>query len=126
MSSADVGRWGERRARRFLEGAGLHILEANWRDAEGEIDLVAVDGETVVFVEVKTRRSRLFGAPVDSLTRDKRRRLRRAALAYLTAHDRLDSSWRIDVVSIEGDPRRDTSRIEHLPDVVDADDESLR
>ena len=126
MTGAEVGRWGERRARRFLEDAGLRILDSNWRDPEGEIDLVAADGDTIVFVEVKTRRSRLFGAPVDSLTRDKRRRLQRTALAYLTAHERLDSAWRIDVVSIEGDPRRPGARLEHLVDVVEADDETLR
>ncbi len=126
MTGAEVGRWGERRARRFLEDAGLRILDSNWRDPEGEIDLVAADGETIVFVEVKTRRSRSFGAPVDSLTKDKRRRLQRTALAYLTAHDRVECAWRIDVVSIEGDPRRPGARLEHFVDVVEADGGGMR
>lgn len=126
MTRTEVGRWGERRARRLLEDAGMAILDANWRSTEGEIDLVAADGDTIVIVEVKTRRTDRFGAPVDSLTREKRRRLQRVALAYLQAHGRLDSAWRIDVVSVEGDPRRPDARLEHLVDVVDADDEAPR
>jgi putative endonuclease len=115
-----VGRYGERRARKFLEAAGLTILETNFRSPEGEIDIVAADGDVFVFVEVKTRRGTLFGTPEESVTREKRRRLQRTALAYLQAHDRLDSPWRIDVIAIQGDPRR-SPHIEHLVDVVEAD-----
>jgi putative endonuclease len=123
VTGVEVGRWGERRARLHLERAGLAILDSNWRSPEGEIDLVAADGATLVFVEVKTRRSLRFGRPEESLTRRKRRRLQRTALAYLQAHDRLDAAWRIDLVSIEGDPRLASARLEHLVDVVDADED---
>ena len=124
MKRPSVGQLGELRARRLLESAGLKILETNWRCPEGEIDLIAADGDVVVFVEVKTRRGTLFGQPEDSLTRDKRRRLQRAAVAYLQSVDRLDAAWRIDVVTVRGDPRRG-ARLEHLVDVVEADEDSL-
>ncbi|HET7009770.1 MAG TPA: YraN family protein [Anaerolineales bacterium] len=124
MKRPSVGQLGEQRARRLLERAGLRILETNWRCPEGEIDLIAADGDVVVFVEVKTRRGTLFGQPEDSLTRDKRRRLQRAAVAYLQSVDRLDAAWRIDVVTVRGDPRRG-ARLEHLVDVVEADEGGL-
>jgi putative endonuclease len=120
-----IGRLGEARARRFLERAGLTILDSNWRSPEGEIDIVAADGEVVVFVEVKTRRGSLFGRPEESITREKRRRLQRAALDYLQSHNRLGSPWRIDVVTIQGDPRRRDARLEHLADVIEADEDTL-
>jgi putative endonuclease len=116
-----IGQGGERWARKYLEGAGLTILDANWRSPEGEIDIVALDGDIVVFIEVKTRRSTRFGTPEESVTRQKRTRLQRTALAYLQAHQRLDSPWRIDVIAVRGDPQRSPS-VEHLVDVVEADD----
>ncbi len=63
-----LGRWGEGVAATHLEAHGYTILARNWRCAAGEIDLVARDGETLVFVEVKTRRGRAYGAPEEALT----------------------------------------------------------
>ncbi|OGT28583.1 MAG: YraN family protein [Gammaproteobacteria bacterium RBG_16_66_13] len=125
MKRGAVGRVGERRARQFLESAGLTILDANWRSPEGEIDIIAAEGDVLVFVEVKTRRGLRFGSPEESITRGKRRRLQRAALAYLQSHERIDSLWRIDVITILGDPRQSQARLEHLVDAVEADESSL-
>ena len=70
-------------AARYLEGQGLAIVERNWRCRAGEIDLVARDGATLVFVEVRLRRNRAFGGAAESITATKRRRLRLAAEHYL-------------------------------------------
>src|SRR5690606_10776232 len=70
-----LGRWGENLAANHLAAEGLTIIERNWRCRDGEIDLVARDGETFVFVEVKTRRGRDFGAPEEALTPRKAQKL---------------------------------------------------
>src|SRR5690349_14807630 len=88
-----VGRFGEDTAVRCLTDAGLTVLDRNWRpprlpgsDVRGELDIVARDGDEIVIVEVKTRSGLGFGAPAEAVTRDKVRRLRRLAAAWLRAH----------------------------------------
>ena len=80
MKRHHVGAWGEEIASQYLEAKGYTILARNWRTQEGEVDLVAQDGETVVFVEVKTRTSKEFGWSEESITLTKRRRLQRSAM----------------------------------------------
>jgi putative endonuclease len=75
-------------------------------------------GETIVFVEVKTRQSRRFGAPEDAVTPAKLRRLRSVAEAFLQAEGLHDSNWRVDVVAVECDADRRLARLEHFPDVL--------
>lgn len=97
------GRDGEEAAARFLEERGLTVLARNVRAGGGEIDLVAADGGTLVFVEVKWRRDASRGAPAEAVTPAKRRRLLSAARAFLAenpAGARRDV--RFDVVAIEG------------------------
>ncbi|HUJ79517.1 MAG TPA: YraN family protein [Nitrospiria bacterium] len=77
------GRESEGEAARHLQRAGYRIVARNYRTPFGEIDLVAYDGAMLAFVEVKARRSERFGAPHEAVTAEKRRRLTRAALAYL-------------------------------------------
>ena len=96
MRSHELGKWGEDVAARFLQQKGLKILERNWRCEEGELDIIALEGDTVVVVEVRTRTSDAYGAPEESLTYHKRRHLENSALAYLQEHDCLDRFWRID------------------------------
>jgi uncharacterized protein (TIGR00252 family) len=79
-----VGNSGEDLAARFLKGLNYRILERNVRNAWGEIDLVAQDRKTIVFVEVKTRSTGLFGGPRAAVNADKQRRMSRAAQAYLS------------------------------------------
>ena len=118
-----VGQRGETLARRFLRRRGLKILAANYRCGAGEIDLIALDrgtrretgAETLVFVEVKTRRQDRYVAPAAAVDAAKQRRIRRAAEHYLARHEASDLAVRFDVVSIvlpDGEP----PRIDHLPD----------
>ncbi len=113
-----LGHAGEELAARTLQAAGLTIIERNWRCRDGEIDLVARDGETVVFVEVKTRRGRDFGAPEEALTARKAQKLLHLGQLYIAAHDLEDTNWRIDLVAIELDARGRFLRCEHLPNAV--------
>ena len=95
-----LGRRGEDAAARFLKRLGYVIVARGQRDKIGEIDLIAVDGRTVVFVEVKTRTGDQKGTPAEAVDHDKQRRLTKLALAYLKRHDLLECKARFDVVSI--------------------------
>jgi putative endonuclease len=95
-----VGRYGEEVAARHLEAAGLTILDRNWRCAEGEIDIVAADGETLVVCEVKTRSGLAFGDPAEAVIAAKSARLRRLALRWLAAHQVGWRALRFDVVTV--------------------------
>lgn len=100
-----VGRYGEQLAAAHLEAAGLVVLARNWRCREGELDIVAQDGDEVVFVEVKTRSSLAFGSPGEAVDRVKAARLRQLALRWLAAArerepERRWASVRFDVVSV--------------------------
>jgi putative endonuclease len=99
-----LGRRGESLAEAALAAAGLEILDRNFRLRSGELDLVARDGDTIVFVEVKARRARGYGDPAEAVTPRKIRRLARTALAWLQRHDCLDRTCRFDVVELVGDP----------------------
>lgn len=112
-----LGRWGESMAARKLESLGLRLVERNWRCLHGEIDLVAREADTLVFVEVKTRRGRGTGAPEEALTPLKTRKLLQLGQLYLAEHN-LDVDWRVDMVAVELDPRGKLLRCEHIPNVV--------
>lgn len=89
----------------FLERKGLQVIERNYRCRLGEIDLVAREGATTVFVEVRQRSSAAFGGAAASITAAKRQRLLRAARHYLSRLQRMPQC-RFDAVLIEGDPPR--------------------
>ena len=111
-----VGAYGERLAARYLAEAGMQILDRNWRCDQGEIDIVAMDDLCLVIVEVKTRRSLLFGSPVEAVTPVKAARLRRLAGCWLDDHRSLVASVadiRIDVIGVLRPPRG-PAQIEHL------------
>lgn len=82
-SNNGLGRYGEEVAARRLAHEGLHILERNWRCAEGELDIVALDGDTLAICEVKTRSERAFQQPTEGIDRPKADRLRRLAERWL-------------------------------------------
>lgn len=113
-----LGAWGEDLAAQKLEGDGYEILHRNWRCARGEIDLVARAGETLVFVEVKTRRGRNMGAPEAGLTTYKANKLLQLGELYVQQHKLADLNWRIDLVAVELDPRGKLLRCEHIPNAV--------
>jgi putative endonuclease len=96
----DLGARGERIAAAYLTNVGLSVLDRNWRCREGELDLVARDGDALVFCEVKTRRGTGYGHPVEAVTQAKQRRLRRLAQRWLAAHDEHAPDLRFDVVGV--------------------------
>lgn len=95
-----VGAYGERVAVRALESAGYTVVDRNWRCRAGELDVVAMRGGVVVFVEVKCRRSSSYGPPALAVTPVKAARLRAAASAWLAAHGLAEAAVRFDVVSV--------------------------
>jgi len=121
MRRRQIGEWGEAVALRHLESTGYRIRARNWRTPEGEVDIVAEDGDTIVFVEVKARTTRNFGWPEESITSAKRRRLQRVAWAYLEAHEMLDAIWRIDVIAIDRSSSGAVERLEHYVSAVDGE-----
>jgi putative endonuclease len=114
LTRAELGALGEQLAVDHLRDHGLVVLERNWRCQYGELDVVAADisARTVVFVEVKTRRSDRFGGPVQAVTADKVRRLRRLAGIWLAGHGGSWAAIRIDVVGVRIGRRR-TPEITH-------------
>lgn len=98
----DRGKDAETRAAKFLESRGLQIVERNYRGRYGEIDLIAKDGATLVFVEVRSRSSNAFGGAVASITSAKRDKLTRTALQYLGKLGRTPQC-RFDAVLLGGD-----------------------
>ena len=125
MSRVRLGRQGESLARQYLLQAGYRILAANYRCPWGEIDLVAQEGEELVFVEVRTRRSSAYGSPQESITPEKIERLQATAQDYLQNHTpepgRSELQWRIDLVSIRFDATgagASAPTIEHLKHAV--------
>jgi putative endonuclease len=95
-----LGAYGERMAIRFLLDRGLELIDRNWRCHLGEIDAVFADGDTVVFVEVKTRSSAGFGLPAEAVDYRKSVRLRRLAAQWLHEHDVHARVVRFDVISV--------------------------
>lgn len=115
-----LGRRGEDAAARYLRKLGYIIVARGHRDQIGELDLVVVDGRTVVFVEVKTRSSHDAGHPADAVDEAKQRRLTRLALSYLKRHDLLECSARFDVVAVTWPAGRGQPAIEHFQNAFEA------
>jgi putative endonuclease len=99
-SRAEIGALGERLAVEHLQSLGLRVLQRNWRCRYGELDVIAVEGATVVFVEVKTRTSDAFGGVAQAVSPVKVRRLRRLAGLWLAQQDRSGAGVRIDVIGV--------------------------
>lgn len=96
-----LGRWGEERAARHLKSLGWKVLRKNFRaPGGGEVDLVCRDGETLVFAEVKTRRSEELGRPLDAVDRKKQELIRRGALHWLRLLEMPDLTFRFDVIEV--------------------------
>lgn len=117
LAKDQLGRRGEATAALFLEQAGLRIVDRNWRCPAGEIDLVAVDGSTLVIVEVKTRSSDDFGQPLEAITTGKLERLYLLASKWARAHNLRFSGFRVDAVGVLEDGTG-APRIEHVRAVI--------
>lgn len=113
-----LGFWGESVAATHLESKGYRILQRNWRTARGEIDLIALAGDVLVFVEVKTRRGLKSGTPEEGVTPQKARRLLELGQAYLYENGLDDVEWRVDLVAVELDGHGKLLRCEHIPNAV--------
>lgn len=109
-----LGRAGELLAAKFLRRRGLKTIARRFNTPAGEIDLIARDGETIVFVEVKTRRDRKLADPQDAVGAAKRRRMTRAARWFLHHKRCEDRPCRFDVVAIVLPPTGEPE-IEHFP-----------
>jgi putative endonuclease len=131
--TASIGRWvrrvgaekplgvrGEAAAARYLKRRGYHIVARGDRLKPGEIDLVAVDRQTVIFVEVKTRESAEAGHPAEAVDAAKQRRLTRAAVAYLKRHGLLECPARFDVVAVTWPAGQRRPAIEHFVNAFEA------
>lgn len=118
MSMKSIGDRGEIFACRFLRAKGYGIVSTNWRCREGEIDIVAQDGTTLVFVEVKTRHGLQVGETLLAITPTKRRRMIAAAYCYTAQLIEQDPLWRIDALAITIDPDG-TARCTHVENALD-------
>jgi len=118
MKRRDTGILGEKLARDFLRKRGYRILEANYRCPGGEVDLIAEHKDYLVFIEVRTKRSRDFGTPEESITQTKMERLRTVASYYRQTHHNLPQLWRIDVVAVELNQKGKPLRMELIEDAV--------
>ena len=116
----DIGKLGEEMARKFLEKRGFKLIERNFKTPRwGEIDLVMKDGDTLVFVEVKTRSgsaAALFGGPLGAINYHKMKAIERAAQFYISSKNLNQEAPRLDAVSVivpdSGEPK-----IEHFPNI---------
>jgi len=114
FAAKPLGRRGEDAAGRYLKKLGYVIVARGHRDNIGEIDLIAVEGRTVVFIEVKTRTSHDAGHPADAVDEKKQRRLTRLALSYMKRHDLLECAARFDVVAVTWPDDNSSPVIEHF------------
>jgi len=114
MSNKALGNYGEALAREYLQAKGYRVLEKNFRNKLGEIDLIVQDGKTICFVEVKTRRSLDQGQPYEAVTSRKIRKLSQMAVFYLKhKYHSLEILSRFDVISIVCD-KEGSASIHHI------------
>jgi putative endonuclease len=118
LQNKSLGNQGEKAAASHLADAGYEIVARNVRTPYGEVDLIAQHAGFIVFLEVKTRRSRTHGLPEEAITARKRIRLLASAQHYLQERGLLDSPWRIDVVAIEYSRAGNLERIEVFENAV--------
>ena len=113
-----LGRNGEQAVTKYLKKKGYKILAQNYRCKLGEIDIIAMDGSDLVFIEVKTRSGFNFGSPAAAVTTRKQRQISKAAQCYLAEQKLFDSPARFDVVSVLCDDCKHHS-IDHINNAFD-------
>lgn len=111
-SSKNLGNWGEAFAAEKLKSAGYRILKRNWRSKAGEIDIVAENSGFIIFVEVKTRRTSMFGIPSDAISKERLKRIHSAAQIWPNPDSK---SLRVDVFTIN---LEDRLQFEHFEGVT--------
>jgi putative endonuclease len=113
----DLGQQGEREAEKFLSAQRYVIVAKNYRSPFGEVDLIALDRHTVVFVEVRSHRSAEFGDPLESVNGRKQRQVAKTALHYLLRHHLQDREARFDVIGIRWEAEK--AQITHVKGAFD-------
>ena len=119
LSRKEVGNLGESFAVEYLKNNGLKIIETNYRCPFGEIDIVAQDGDCIVFTEVRTKTGSGFGTPEESVTAAKKKHLTETAYTYLEEKDKQQADWRIDFIAVELDRNNKPSRIEQYKNAIE-------
>lgn len=114
MERKKLGDWGEEQAKKYLESKGLTILEKNYRCKLGEIDLIAFDGEYLVFIEVKTRTSDAYGFPMEAVGKRKQTKYIQIASVYTKEKSLYGRSFRFDIVEVMVS-RQGQGTINHIP-----------
>ncbi len=111
----ELGTWGESLAADYLSRQGYTILERDWKSGHRDIDIIAQDGDTIVFVEVKTRRNSLFGEPEEAINYKKLQNLR-GAINHYVKYRHLRNNIRLDAITIIGTPDGGEPEINHIKD----------
>ena len=119
MGRKETGALGEKIALNYLKKHGYRIIETNFRCRMGEIDIVTKKNDTLVFVEVRTKRDISFGIPEESVTPLKANHLARTAYHYRQSHNKLPESWRIDLLAIELNDDDKPSRINLIENAIE-------
>lgn len=118
-STQSSGQWGEAQALQHLRGRGYTIIATNYRKRYGEIDIIARDGVTLVFIEVKYRRHAGYGTGLEAVDRRKQQRLCRVAAEYLQSHQQGECNARFDVVAVSPGPEGAGAMIDHIENAFD-------
>ncbi len=113
----EIGNRGERLAADYLNQQGYQLLDQKFTAPYGELDLVALESDMVVFVEVKTRTSESFGMPESGITPAKLERIEKAGLVWLQGHPEMPDDWRIDVIAIQIDQHNNILDLQHFINV---------
>jgi putative endonuclease len=114
----ELGNWGETYAANYPEKLGYEVLRRNVRTPYGEIDIVAKEKNQLVFVEVKTRSSKKFGNPEDSVTEGKIIHLIESAVSFLQENPEYTEDWRVDVIAIQVDSQSNSPSLTHFENAL--------
>ena len=112
----ELGKWGEDQAVEYLQRKGYTIIERDWKSGKRDLDIIAQDGNVIVFVEVKTRRNRLYGEPEESVDYHKLQNLQQA-ISHYVKFKHIRQEIRFDIISIVGTVGTDPD-IQHIQDVT--------
>lgn len=112
----ELGKWGEDCAADYLQGRGYTIVARDWKSGHRDIDIIAMDDETIVFVEVKTRRNRVFMEPETAVDYHKRRNLQ-CAINHYVKYYHVNQDIRFDILTVVGTPDGTAPEIDHLKDI---------
>jgi len=100
MNKKTLGKNGEKLAENFLIKKGFKILQKNFCIRGGEIDIIAQEKETIIFIEVKTRKSKIFGEVIEQISKRQKNKIIKTAMNYLNLNNLSNCHWRIDVITI--------------------------